>query len=214
LGSTTADSPIDLILDGQRVGRISFRHSSRPRLTTAVAELRRQTHLAIGLLSDRLDATADALAAASGVDFHRGGLSSTEKAGLLRSCRERGLKVVYVGEGRLEPQVVREAHIAISLSDDLDPENVPGHILARTADLAWLPRLLSRARAHVSSVRKVHKAIVFPNLICVGGAFLLGFTSFVSVVITNMGTWAIYSELHRRRRRLELIVPPAGQSRD
>ena len=56
--------------------------------------------LAIGLLSDRPDPEVAPLAEALGVDFHLGGLSPESKAEAVRSCRRRGLKVVYVGDCR------------------------------------------------------------------------------------------------------------------
>ena len=46
----------------------------------------------------------------------------------------------------------------------------------------------------------MHRAILIPNLMCIAGAFFLGFTSLSAVVITNLGTWAIYSGLPHRLR--------------
>ena len=130
IGSSSADSPLDLTIEGRRVGRVGFRPSSRPRSAAAIAELRRHGLPAIGLLSDQSHEAAGALACELGLDFHHGNLSSAAKAALLRACRDRGLKVAYVGDCRLEPGAARESHVAISLSDDFDPEQDPGQIIA------------------------------------------------------------------------------------
>ena len=41
--------------------------------------------------------------------------------------------------------------------------------------------------------------MLIPNIACVAGAFFLGFTSLYSVVLTNLGTFAIYTGLPRRK---------------
>ena len=65
--------------------------------------------MTIGLVPDRPDAEVAPLAAALDMDFHVGGLSSDAKAVAVRSLRERGLKVAYVGDCRREPDAAREA---------------------------------------------------------------------------------------------------------
>ena len=199
LGPVPAGPPLDLTADGRPLGRISFRPSIRPLASEAVRGLRAGGPLAIGLLSDRPDDVVGALATTLGLDFHRGGLSSAAKADLIRSCRDRGLKVAYVGDGRLEPRAAREAHVAISLADEIDPDRDPAQILGSRSDLSWIAPLRERARSHVDRVHTVHDMILIPNLFCVAGAFFLGFTSLSSVVITNLGTWAIYAGFPHRR---------------
>jgi P-type E1-E2 ATPase len=207
-GPEPSAPPLVLTADGRALGRISFRPSIHPAAFEAIRGLRASGPLAIGLVSDRPDDAAGALSATLGLDFHHGGLSSTEKVDLIRSCRERGLKVAYVGDGRLEPEATREAHVAISLADEIDPECDPSPILALRSDLSAIATLRERARAHVTRVRTVHRAILIPNLLCVAGAFLLGFTSLSAVVITNLGTWAVYAGLPHRRARSDRRSAP------
>ena len=71
---------LEVSADGRPIGRIAFGRSSVPRAAEAIRELRRHGPMAIGLLSDRPDAEAASLAAALGMDFHLGGLSSEGKA--------------------------------------------------------------------------------------------------------------------------------------
>ena len=197
-----------LMVDGQLAGRIGFRPASRPRIAAAIEELRRQGPMAAGLVSDRRVSDAEVLAAELGLDFHHGGLTSAAKADLLRAFRDRGLKVAYVGDCRREPAAAREAHVAISLADDFDPEHDPGQILILRPDFDWLPALRELSLAHVGRVRIAHRAILLPNLLCIAGAFFLGFTSFSAVVITNLGTWAVYSGLPERRRKPGAAIVP------
>jgi Cu2+-exporting ATPase len=154
--------------------------------------------MAIGLLSDRPSAEAAALAARLGVDFHLGGLSSEGKAEAVRSCRRRGLRVAYVGDCLGEPDAARAANVAISLADPVDPAHDPAQVLVLRPDLDWAAGLRDRARSHVDRVRSVQGFVLIPNLACVAGAFFLGFTSLSAVVLTNLGTLAVYSGLPHR----------------
>ena len=170
-----------------------------PRAAEAIRELRRQGPLTIGLVSDRPAAEAASLAAALDMDFHVGGLSSEARAVAVRSLRERGLKVAYVGDCRREPDAAREAHVAISLADDLDLADDPAQVLVLRPGLDWVAGLRERSRSHVGCIRTVHGFVLVPNLFCIAGAFFLGFTSLSAVVLTNLGTLAVYSGLPRRR---------------
>ena len=155
--------------------------------------------MTIGLVSDRPDAEAAPLAAALGLDFHVGGLSSEAKVVAVRSLRERGLKVAYVGDCRREPDAVREAYVAISMADAVDPEHDPAQVLVLRTDLGWIADLRDRSRSHVDRIRTIHGAILVPNLFCIAGAFFLGFTSLSAVVLTNLGTLAVFSGLPHLR---------------
>jgi P-type E1-E2 ATPase len=190
---------LEVAIDGRPVGRIAFGRSSRPRAAEAIGELRRHGPMAIGLLSDRPDPQAASLAEALGMDFHLGGLSPDGKAEAVRSCRRRGLKVAYIGDCRREPEPARAADVAISMAHDIDPANDPAQLLVLRPDLGWIAGLRERSRSHVDRLRAVHSFVLIPNLCCIAGAFFLGFTSLSAVVLTNLGTFAVYAGLPRRR---------------
>jgi cation transport ATPase len=201
-GGTPADSRLYLTASGRTIGRIGFRPASRSRLAAAVDELRRQGGVTVGVFSPGSGPSALTPASALEVDFHHGNLSSEAKADVLQSYRDRGLKIAYVGDCRREPGAAREAHVAISVADEFDPEHDPGQILVLRRDFAWLPALRELSRAHVGRVRTAQSSILIPNLLSIAGALFLGFTSLSAVVITNLGTWAIYSGLASRRRQV------------
>jgi Cu2+-exporting ATPase len=196
-----ADLPpeLEIASDGRPLGRITFGRSSRPHAAEAIRELRKHGPLAVGLLSDRRDPEVAPLAEALGMDFHLGGLSSEGKAEAVRSCRRRGLKVVYVGDGRRDPDAAREADVAISMADDLDPAHDPAQVLVLRPDLGWIAGLRERSRSHVDCLRAVHSFVLIPNIACVAGAFFLGFTSLYAVILTNLGTFAVYTGLPRQQ---------------
>jgi Cu2+-exporting ATPase len=203
-GAAPSGSPLFLAANGRTVGRIFFRQTSESRLAGAVEALRHQGGVAIGLFSAEMSRTAEPSESQLKPDFHHAGLSSSAKADLLRSCRNRGLKIAYVGDCRREPQAAREAHVAISVAGDFDPDHDPAQILVLRNDFTWLPALCELSRTHAGRVQRAQNLILVPNLVCIAGAFFLGFTSLWSVVITNLGTWAIYAGLiDRQQQRLE-----------
>src|SRR5262249_14193016 len=140
-GAAPSGSPLSLLANGRTVGRILFRPPSQSRLAGAVEALRRQGGVAIGLFSAGSSRAAQPSESHLKPDFHHIGLSSSAKADLLRSCRIRGLKIAYVGDCLREPQAAREAHVAISVAGDFDPEQDPAQILVLRNDFAWLPAL-------------------------------------------------------------------------
>lgn len=201
---------LEVANDSRPVGRIAFGRSSRLQAAETIRELRRRGPVAIGLLSDRPDAEAAALARALGMDFHLGGLSPEGKAEAVRSCRRRRLEVAFIGDCRREREAAGAAVVAISMADEIDPANDPAPILVLRPDLGWIAGLRERSRSHVECLRAVHHVVLVPNLCCIAGAFFLGFTSLSSVVLTNLGTLAVYTGLPRARGPRALSAPARG----
>ena len=185
-------------VDGRTIGRIAFRLAEHPRAKPAVQALRDSGPLAVGLLSSRPEATLALLADSLGIEHFRGDLTSRAKADLIRSFRERGVKVAYVGDCRRDAQAAREAHVAISLADEFDPEGDPAQIVMLPGDLARVAGLRALAKSHMSRVRTVHGSALIPNIICIAGAFFFGFTSLSAVIVTNLGTLGVYSRFSQR----------------
>jgi cation transport ATPase len=196
---TESAHPLEVLIDGRSAGMVLFGPSGGPQAAQAIEELLRQGGLAVGLLSHRPADELEKLAASLGTSTHASGLSSEAKVELVRSLHERGHKVAYVGDCVREPQVAREAHVAISLALESEEDRSCAHVRVVRTDLGWLGPLRALSSAHVDEVRTVHGAILLPNLAVVAGAFLLGFTSLSAVVLTNLGTLAVYSGLSRRK---------------
>ncbi|MHB1558822.1 MAG: HAD family hydrolase, partial [Isosphaeraceae bacterium] len=199
---------LEVAADGRPVGRIAFGSSPAPRAAEAIGALRQTGRLTIGLLSHRPAPEAGALAGSLGMDFHLSGLSPEAAAEAVRTCRRQGRRVVYIGDALRHPEAAREADVAISLADPVDPAHDPAQVLILRPDLDWAAGLRTRASAHVGRVRSLHSLILVPNLACVAGAFFLGFTSLSAVLLTNLGTLAIYAGVTNRPRP----AIPAGRA--
>ena len=202
--------PLEVLIDGRLAGMVIFGPSPGLPSARVTADLR-QRGLVVGLISGRADEKLAGLAQTLAVDVHVGDLSQVAKVQLLESLRSRGRKVAYIGDCSQAPEVAQAAHVAISVSGDSDPERDSSQVRVLRADLAWLGPLHELSRAHVDRVRIVHGATLVPNLACIAGAFFFGFTSMAAVVLTNLGTFAIYSGLPRRRKSASgFAATPAG----
>ena len=173
------------------IGTMTFARSARPEAARVFERLREGGTVAVGLVSDRPEAEVGALASALGADFYQASLSAIHRTQSLRSDRARGLKVAYIGDCRNQPEVARAAYLAISRSDVLDLERDPAPILLLGPDLGAIAGLRALARSHVSRAQTIVGSILIPNLFCIAGAFLLGFTTLSAVVLTNLGTLTI-----------------------
>ena len=194
-------------INGQIAGLIDFRASSRLRAATALQELRNRSRqpLAIGLVSDRHHPQIHHHAAALGVDFEYGGLSTADLTQLIRGCQRRGLKVAYAGEclKRSRPPARPMWPSRWTTTDWKSLERNPASILLLQPDLSRLAVLREVSRVHRKQVLSAEGGAFLPNFFCVAGALFLGFSSLTTVMITNLGTGSTYARTASRIRRLK-----------
>jgi cation transport ATPase len=207
-----AACPLEVLIDSRLAGRVRFGPSPDPASTEAIGQLRSRG-VVVALFSHRPAEEVESLATSLGIEMRAFGLSSDAKVELLKNLARRGRKVAYVGDPAREPEVAREAHVSISIAALTDPASDQSHVRMLRGDLRGLAPLHELARAHLDRVRVVHGAILVPNLACIAGAFFLGFTSLASVVITNLGTLAIYSGLPRRIKARSTLNRRPGPDR-
>ena len=192
-------------INGRVTGLIHFQRSAWFEAASAVERLRSKRNLQIGIISTQSDQTLAPIARALGVDFHIGDLMPDDRIYLLKDCRERGFKVAYVDDSRPDPRIAAEAQITISLVDDgrhsLDRDPVAIQLLQPR--LSRLPELWDIAHIHERRLKMACGYALIPNLLCVAGAFLWGFTSLASVVLTNLGTSGLYMQTASSIRSLD-----------
>jgi cation transport ATPase len=188
-------------INGQVAGLIHFRRSDRLEATSALRRLRSKRNLQIGIISEQAQPNLESL----GADFQIGGLSPDDRIYFLQDCRRRGFKVAYVGDCRIDPRAVAEAHVAISLfgsvTNHIDQDPAPISLLQPR--ITRLGELWDIASIHRRRLRVAHTYAMIPNLACIAGAFIWGFTSLASVVVTNLGTYCVYSRTAASIRSLE-----------
>jgi cation transport ATPase len=198
-------------IDGTAVGVVEFAETSSPESASSVDRIRRDSHVPFALVSPHGTAEVSGLAKSLGVEMFRGDFTLDDTAEFLAACRAKGLKVAFVGDCRLHPRATGLAHVAISLADsDFDLEHDPAPLLIQQDRLGPLVDLSRIARDHASRVDQAQKLILVPNLLCIAGAFLFGFTGMTAVMLSNLGTLGLYRIASDSLRGLD--APTSGPS--
>ncbi len=220
--------PLRISCDGSLAGTLTFCTGTESGAPAAIRELRNCGGMEVELLSAGPAAEANRLADWLGVDDVRICPSDRSKAQLIDLLREGGRTVVYVGDCRKNPLAAQAAHLAIFpgpaqiRSAAASPESAapddPSGIWLLQPDYSKLSLLREMAVALDSQSRLNCNLILAPNIACVAGAFLFGFTSLAVVVLSNLGTFTMYSRsrgaLHRAERRLQNRRPRMFSKRD
>ena len=214
---TRTDGPDSLMvgINGQVGGLIHFRRSDRLQATSILHRLRSKRNLQVGIISEQAQPSLASLTASLGADFHINSLGADDRVRFLQNCRNRGFKVAYVGDCRIDPRAMAEVHVAISLvrseTNNLDHDAAP--ICVLQPRITKLAELWDIASIHHRRLRVAHRSALIPNLACIAGAFAWGFTSLASVVVTNLGTYCVYSRTAASIRSLEHQITKSLRTR-
>jgi cation transport ATPase len=201
--------PLAVEIDGTIVGLVEFTRSSRPESAHALSRIRALGSAAVALVSRRAESDVAALASLLDVDAGKGGLSGEETARFLCACRERGLRTAFVGRGHRHAAAAAVAHVAVSFVGETDEYPKWAAALLLQPRLSLFADLWEIAHKHEDRVSDGQKLVVVPNVFCVAGAFLFGFSSLAAVVISNLGTFSLYN---RTVGGLD-VLDPAGRGR-
>ena len=214
---TNLDLPDSLMvgINGQIGGLVHFRRSDRFEAVAALRRLRAKQNLVVGVISQESEPPGSSLPTSLDADFHVNCVSADERVLFFRNCRNRGFRVAYVGNCKRDPEVMAEVHVAISLvgseTNDLDHFSAP--ICLLHPQITELAELWEIASVHRRRLRVSHGYALIPNLACIAGAFVWGFTSLTSVIITNLGTYCVYARTNASIRSLEHQIARSSPSR-
>jgi len=163
----------------------------------AVARMRATTRLQIGLLSGGGQGNAHESARQLGLDFAFGGLSPEKKADLIQSCIDAGERVAFLGDCQRQSAAAKRAQVAISLGKEFVSESIQADAHLLGSELSRVSLLWEIATRQQRRQWTHSACAVIPNLLCVAGAFALGFTGLHTVLLTNLGTFTVYRSASR-----------------
>jgi Cu2+-exporting ATPase len=186
------------------VGGVRFARNGYLEAADAVRSLRRNGRR-VFLTSQR---AAAGLAGALGVDRYGDGMNDDEKVRILHDLRQQGFAAAYVGDGLAHAPAAREADLSISLgggdaAGDVGSEREPSDIVLMSPSISSLPALCALARDGARRRERARYAVMLPNLLCVAGAFVFGFTPMAAVFLSNFGTSVAYNGAKRALREAE-----------
>ncbi|MCX7401732.1 MAG: hypothetical protein NTY87_01195 [Planctomycetia bacterium] len=200
-----------LEIDGMIAAHFEFARSPALAATAAIDRLHSIASIRTILFADdalRLDhlQSTDVATLADELHAEAGGHATDPKelALSIQQLRASGRRVAIAGRCRNFPWAVAAAHVAIDTEAGIDIDTTPAGIILLKGDLAVLGELLLAARQRRARILTSRKLSILPNLACVGGAFLLGFTSLISAIVCNVFTVGVYARstanLHAHRR--------------
>jgi cation transport ATPase len=113
------------------------------------------------------------------------------RAELLRRLRRRGVKVAFVGRDE-DRAAAREADVAIALGGARPPAVDLADVVLISPRPGRTLDLIDVARRHARETRLSRHLGLWPNVLAVGGAFVVGFASLHCVLLSNLGALAVY----------------------
>lgn len=203
----------DLIfeIDDQPLIRLSFTAGPRLRVSDAIDQLLEacdhvgRLPMRVVLVTDRGGDEAAERTAALHADTWETARSDDAIAAVIQRRRAAGQQVALAADCQTLPLSAKAAAVAIDLSGDaVDVLASPAGIVALAGEPTSLADLVIAAKQRNERLARSRKISLLPNMACVAGAFLFGFTSLVVAIVSNLGTFGSYTistqSLHATRR--------------
>jgi cation transport ATPase len=196
-------SPLTVFINGVRAGSLTFCQGSGCSAAAAIHELRTQGGLRVGLVSSAPAAEAKQLATALGVDEVHLCPTVEAKADLICLLRTDGRRVVFVGDCHNNAAAAAAANLGVNSSPDPAWMADPSGVWLVQPEFERLVQLREMAQAMRRDARFEQGLVLIPNVVCIAGAFFFGFTSLIAVILSNLGTYSVYSRTRTTLRRTE-----------
>jgi Cu2+-exporting ATPase len=177
-------------VDGQLGGAIELRASQRPEARDIIAGLRQRGIKHIAIISGDHDAPTRKLAESLGMDEYFAGVLPADKASYVERLQKQGRKVCFVGDGINDSIALKKANVSISLRGASSIATDTAHIVFMEESLARICELRDIARSLDKNVARSWTLILIPNVLCIAGAFTMGFGVMASVITNNVAAMA------------------------
>ncbi|MSR58900.1 MAG: heavy metal translocating P-type ATPase [Planctomycetaceae bacterium] len=177
-------------IDDHLGGAIELHASERPEARDIIAGLRKRGVKHIAIISGDHEGPTKKLAARLGMDRYFAGVLPADKASYVEKLQKEGKKVCFVGDGINDSIALKKANVSISLRGASSIATDTAHIVFMEESLAKLCELRDIARDLDKNVNRSWTLILIPNLLCIAGAFTMGFGVMASVVTNNVAALA------------------------
>jgi len=204
--------PLVLAVSGHPLATFEFAMAAERRATRGIDRLHDGGLRVLLVTSDA--AGGPALAA----ELHCDGCISPEAAPLSEQVAglvAQGCRIASVSAGDPAPELAAGVAVSIHVGDPA--EAAGADIVVLSGDLGRVADLRDAARERSSSLGWTRRLTILPNVACIAGAFLLGFTSLMAVIVSNLATLRTYRVASRKlvadRRRSWLRARPLTRRR-
>lgn len=173
-------------IDDHLGGALELHASERPEAREIIAGLRQRGVKHIAIISGDHEGPTKKLAERLGMDRYFAGVLPADKASYVEKLQKEGKKVCFVGDGINDSIALKKANVSISLRGASSIATDTAHIVFMEESLAKLCELRDIAHALDKNVNRSWTLILVPNVLCILGAFTMGFGVLASVVTNNV----------------------------
>ncbi len=186
-------------------GALELCASVRPEAAEIVKGLRARGVKRIAIISGDQEAPTRRLAEQLGMDLYFAQVLPADKADYVERFQREGSKVCFIGDGVNDAIALKKANVSVSLRGATSIATDTAHVVFMEPGLGKLCELLDIARDLERNVQTSWVLILVPNILCIAGAFTLGFGVGMSVLTNNIAALGALANGVRPMRKVAAL---------
>lgn len=158
-----------LAVGGKLAGLLGIEDPVRAEAKAVIAALHERGVKEVWILTGDDERTARVVAETLGIDHYRAGILPADKAAVVTALKEKGAKVLMVGDGVNDSPALSASDVGVTLRDGADIAQEVADVVLSENTLAGLPVAMDLGKAAMARIRQNFVASVGLN-----GLFLAG----------------------------------------
>ena len=158
-----------LAVGGRLAGLLGIEDPIREEAKSVIAALHERGVKEVWMLTGDDERTARVVAGKLGIDHYRAGILPADKAAVVTELKEKGAKVLMVGDGVNDSPALSASHVGVTLRDGADIAQEVADVVLTENTLEGLPVAMDLGKAAMARIRQNFVASVGLN-----GLFLAG----------------------------------------
>ena len=158
-----------LAVGGRLAGLLGIEDPIREEAKSVIAALHERGVKEVWMLTGDDERTARVVAEKLGIDHYRAGILPADKAAVVTALKEKGAKVLMVGDGVNDSPALSASHVGVTLRDGADIAQEVADVVLTENTLTGLPVAIDLGKAAMARIRQNFVASVGLN-----GLFLAG----------------------------------------
>lgn len=158
-----------LAVGGKLAGLLGIEDPVRAEAKAVIAALHERGVKEVWMLTGDDERTARVVAETLGIDHYRAGILPADKAAVVTALKEKGAKVLMVGDGVNDSPALSASDVGVTLRDGADIAQEVADVVLSENTLAGLPVAMDLGKAAMARIRQNFVASVGLN-----GLFLAG----------------------------------------